>query len=98
MRQLVGPLAVGVGLAASAAQAAPAVEIRNAVVRVVVSPEARSDISIDVVRANPRLPLRIWRYAGRTYVDGGLAHRIRSCAKRDGQPGFEVAGIGETSL
>ena len=60
MRRLLGALATAsIGLAASAAAAAPSVQIDNAVVRVTVSPEARSDIRVEVLRANPRLPLRV---------------------------------------
>jgi hypothetical protein len=97
MRQFLGAIATALGLGAAwAAAAAPAAEIRNAVARVVVSPEVRSDIKVEVIRANPRLPLRIWSFAGRTYIDGGLEHRIGGCRTRAGAPSVLIRGLGET--
>jgi hypothetical protein len=98
MRQLAGPLVAGAALfVAGAAEAAPAVEIRNAAAQVIVTPEARSDIKVEVVRTNPRLQLRIWSFAGRTFIDGGLQHRLRGC-RPHGAPGATIAGVGETPL
>jgi hypothetical protein len=98
MRRLSGAMAAAAGLlAAGTAAAAPVVEIRDAVARVIVSPEARSDIQVEIVRPNPRLPLRVWSFAGRTYVDGGLAHRISDCRTQAGEPSVSVIGVGEIS-
>lgn len=85
------------GLAlAGAAAAAPAVEINHAIARVTVSPEPRSDIKVDVLRSNPRLPIRVWSFLGRTYVDGGLAGaRIRTCHGGAVQPSVYAVGVGE---
>jgi len=102
MRRLSGASAAAVGLfwAASAVAApfSPVVEIQSAAAQVVVSPEPRSDILVEVVKANPRLPLRIWRFAGHTYVDGGLNLRLRGCGQRAGQPYANIAGLGEVSV
>ncbi len=100
MRQHLGPLAASISLmaslgAATAAAAAPATQVHDAVVRVVVSPEARSDVKIDIIKANPRLPLRVWQFAGRTHLEGGLAGRIGACHMRGGQPSVFVKGLGD---
>ena len=58
-------------LAAGAASAA-SVEVKDAVARVTVIPENRTDIKVEVIQANPRLPLEVRTFAGRTIVDGGL--------------------------
>jgi hypothetical protein len=93
MRRLLGAMAAGSGLcAASLAAAAPSIEINNAAARVTVSPEPRSDIRVDIVRPNARLPLRVWTFAGKTYVDGGLWGRLRGCGLRGGQPVARVVG------
>src|SRR5579863_8573208 len=94
MRWLLGPAALAASLAASGALAAPAAQIDHAVLRVIVSPETRSDIKVEVTRANPRLPLKIWSFAGRTYIDGGLGHRIHGCGGET-QPGAYVTGVGD---
>jgi hypothetical protein len=67
--------------AAAAANAASAasVEVKDAVARVTVVPENRSDIKVEIVSANPRLPLEVRTSAGRTIVDGRLNHRLRDC-------------------
>ena len=97
MRWLTGALAAAGGMTlAGSAMAAPTVEINHAVARVVVSPEPRSDIKVEIVRANPRLPLRVWTFLGRTYIDGGLAGwRVKGCRGTVDQPSAYVAGVGE---
>ena len=102
MRRLSGAFAAALGLlsagAASAAPpAAPVAELRDVVARVIVSPEPRSDIAIEIVKANPRLPLRVWRFGGHTYVDGGLSMRLRECGTRDGKPHAVVLGLGDVT-
>ncbi|MEJ0065502.1 MAG: DUF2807 domain-containing protein [Caulobacteraceae bacterium] len=93
MRRLMGAMASASGLcAASLAVAAPSIEINNAAARVTVSPEARSDIRVDIFKPNARLPLRVWTFAGRTYVDGGLSGRLRGCGLRAGKPVARVLG------
>jgi hypothetical protein len=96
MRRFLGALATGAGLCtAGAAFAAPSVDIDHAVARVIVSPEPRADIKVDVVRTNPRLPIRVWTFLGRTYVDGGFAGaRVRECRGPVASPSVFVAGIG----
>jgi hypothetical protein len=99
MRRLLGALAAAGGVCvASAAVAAPSVEIDNAVAHVVIAPEARSDIKIEIVRGNPRLPLKAWSFLGRTYIDGGLGGRIHGCGGTVAQPTAMIWGIGEVPL
>ena len=56
------------------------VSIRNAVARVEVIPEARSDVKVSVTPGKKSLPtVQVRREGGRVIVDGGLAHRIKGC-------------------
>src|SRR5580698_4793923 len=72
MRRLFGWAIAPVLLAAAGSASAASLEIRNAALRVVVIPEARSDINITVIKANPRLPIRLSTdLAGGTVIDGG---------------------------
>jgi len=87
---IVFALAVG-----GAVTAGPAAQISGAAVRVMVAPEQRSDIKVEVVKQNGRLPLKVWTFAGRTHVDGGLGRRFRSCRLRSGAPGAVIDGLGE---
>lgn len=84
-------------LAGAAARAAPAaVEIKDAVAQVTVIPEDRADVRIDVLSANPRLPLKVKAGRTRVVVDGGLAgKRLRGCRGRADAAVVQVAGVGE---
>ncbi len=103
-------MAEWVGIAATAAAAlvgtgashAATLEIRNAAVRVVVVPEARSDVSVTVTHANPRLPLKVGTgLDGRIIVDGGLQWGWfgRSIRCGPARPGgwMDVGGIGRVA-
>jgi hypothetical protein len=83
-----------VALAASAASAA-SVEVKDAVARVTVIPENRTDIKIDVIRANSQLPLEVRTFAGRTIVDGRLGRRIRDCRGSGENVTVHVRGVGD---
>ena len=73
--------AAATALSAGAASAAStaSVEVRDAVARVTVIPENRSDVQVEIVAANPRLGLQVRTSGGRTIIDGGLERRIRDC-------------------
>lgn len=89
---------VGAALLAGSAQAAsPRVEIKDAVARVTVIPEARSDIKVEFLSSNPKLPLRVREAGGKVIVDGELERKIRSCDGNgdQGDATVEVAGIGK---
>jgi hypothetical protein len=81
-------------LAAGAASAA-SVEVKYAVARVTVIPENRPDIKVEVIQANPRLPIEVRTFAGRTIVDGGLGHRIRNCRGHGDNVSVSVRGLGD---
>lgn len=87
--------AAGLSLA-SAAQAAT-LEVRDAVARVVVVPEARSDIRVDILTTNPSLPLSVRTRGDQVMIDGDLDRKIRSCSSRGGRPTVTVSGIGEVA-
>jgi len=83
-------------LCAGAAQAA-SVELRDVVARVTVIPEARDDIRVEVLKANPRLPLTVKASRGRTVVDGKLHWDVGACDRRGGKPVVRVRGVGEVA-
>jgi hypothetical protein len=64
---------------ASPALAAPTLVIRHAAVRIVILPENRSDIAIDVYQPNSRLPLEVRREGDRAIIDGHLVDWLTSC-------------------
>jgi hypothetical protein len=81
MRMHAGHLALALALAGGTANAAT-LEIKDAVARVTVIPEARSDIKVEVTRANAATPLTIRTLGDRTILDGNLDRRIGSCRGR----------------
>jgi hypothetical protein len=93
MRTLVASLVALAG--ATGAAAAPSVDIQHAVARVVIIPEARSDIAVSVTHANSRLPLKIGRMGDRMVIDGGLAMRPKQCRSAFGRHWVMVWGVGD---
>ena len=94
--RLIGTLAIAAAALASttaAASAAPRFEIRNAAARVVVIPEARSDVKVEVARTNAALPLTVRVIGDRTVVDGGLRRRIRGCSTVAGRTFVRIHGL-----
>lgn len=95
MKPAVSAVAVLSALAGVAVLAAPAmaeeIEIRHAVARVIVMPEDRSDVSVEITQGSSELPqLQIDRRGGKVRIDGGLGQgrgfgvsfggdQIRSC-------------------
>jgi hypothetical protein len=79
--------------AASAAEP-PTMELRDVAAKVTVIPEDRSDIKVELLATNPKLPLQILTEGGRTVVDGGLRHRIRDCHVGAAHPAVFVRGVG----
>jgi hypothetical protein len=81
---------------AGAAAAAPSVKIKDAVARVVVIPEARSDVKVEFITTNKSLPLNIRRNGAETIVDGDLRmNKIGSCNTKMGATTIKVRGVGE---
>lgn len=96
MRLLVALAATGLAMAAGGAQAA-SVEVKDAVARVVVIPEARSDIKVEFLTSNPSLPLKVRTLGDRVIVDGDLDRRIRSCHSNGNNIRVRVSGVGEVA-
>jgi len=84
-------------LAVAGATQAAEVEVRDAVARVVVVPEARQDIRVDILSTNPSLPLQVRTDGDDVVVDGDLDRDIRSCRTRGGRPSVTVAGVGDVA-
>lgn len=90
-------------LAAGAAHAAtPSVEIKDAVARVTVVPQARADVKVVVARANGQLPLTIRIEGDKTIVDGDLGRpfsggRITNCRSVNGKVSVTVRGLGDVA-
>ncbi|MDB5446639.1 MAG: putative filamentous hemagglutinin/adhesin [Phenylobacterium sp.] len=88
---------VAAGLAAGQAAAA-SVEIKDAVAQVTVIPENRSDIRVEFLTKNPRLPLQV-RVGRRTVIDGGLRlNRIRGCRGSGAGVVVRVEGVGDVPM
>jgi hypothetical protein len=84
--------------AASAASAAPGVKIKDAVARVVVIPENRSDVKVEFLTTNPSLPLTVRQNGDEVIVDGDLRmNKINGCNSRNGKIWVKVRGVGEVS-
>ncbi len=82
-------------LVAGAAQAKDRhpVEIKDAVVRVVVIPEDRSDIKVEIRTTNDSLPLTVRTEGDRTIIDGDLKFKsIGSCRTINGATTVTVKG------
>lgn len=82
-------------IGAGAASATPNLEIKQAVARVTIIPEARGDIVVTVTKANSRLPLKITRMGDSVMIDGDLGWRSPNCRTLFGRPGVLVWGLGD---
>jgi len=99
-----GVVAAGALIWANPAGAA-ALLIRNAVVKVTVIPEDRTDIDVKIIKTNPKLPLTIEQgLNGDVIVDGSerygvwgflLSGRTTNCRRDTGQPVVHVWGLGD---
>lgn len=99
MRALItlGAVAAAV-LAAGAAQAAPSVRIKDAVARVVVVPENRTDVLVEMKTKNASLPLMVSTMGDETIVDGNLGfNKIANCRTTNGQTFVKVRGVGDVA-
>ena len=90
----VGLSAIGAGCVASGAQAA-SVEIKDAVARVTIIPEARSDIKVEITRPNARLPLEVRTLGDQVTIDGDLDRKIRNCRGSGERYSVTVRGVGD---
>lgn len=82
--------------AAGAAQAEPSVKIKDAVARVVIIPENRSDVKVEVLTTNASLPLTVRNEGDTVVVDGDLRmNRINGCNNHNGKVSVRVRNLGE---
>jgi len=90
-------LAIAVS-AAGAASAQQSIKIKDAVARVVVIPENRSDVKVEFLTTNPSLPLEVRQNGNEVIVDGDLRmNKINGCNSRDGKIWIRVRGVGDVS-
>ncbi|ATC24180.1 hypothetical protein EIB18_06680 [Caulobacter vibrioides] len=84
--------------AAGAAAAAPSVKIKDAVARVVIIPENRTDVKVEFLTTNAALPLTVRQDGDQVIVDGDLKmNRIKGCNSRNGKIWVKVRGVGDVS-
>jgi hypothetical protein len=102
---------IGLGVLAAALviwtnpASASALLIRNAVVKVTVIPEDRTDIDVKILKANPKLPLTVEAgLNGDVIVDGSqrygmwgfvLGGRTTNCRRENDEPVVHVWGLGD---
>jgi len=96
---LIAALGVIAALGSATGANAAGVEIKDAVVRITVIPEARSDVAVTIVKNDAHHPLQVSTGSdGRTIVDGGyrkgLFGGIVSCSSFAGHPSVTVWGVG----
>jgi hypothetical protein len=62
---------------------------------VIVIPEARNDIKVQLASASAALPLTVRALGERTVVDGKLRHRIGGCSAMFGRTVVGIRGLGQ---
>ncbi|WP_165186179.1 GIN domain-containing protein [Caulobacter soli] len=93
---LLASAATVLGFAGTAAAADPSVKIKDAVARVEVIPEARSDVKVEFLTTNQSLPLKIRQDRSDVTIDGGLRmNRINGCNTVMGKTVVHVRGVGD---
>jgi len=79
-----------------AAQAATKFEVRDAVARVVIIPEARGDVKVELTKRSNVLPLNMTVEGDTVKVDGGLKRNaIRGCNSTNGRARVHVRDKGD---
>ena len=86
--------ATAVVLSAGAAQAAVSVEIRDAAARVTIVPEDRSDVRVEVVTPNAKLPLTVRSTCLSAHALPSELHRIIAIAVVQRVPGAGLQLLG----
>ena len=84
----------GAGVA-GLAHAAPSLDIRDAAVRVIVEPEARSDVQVTVLKTNARLPIYVTRHGNSVVISGRLWPLFTGCHGQGTGMRVTVLGRGE---
>jgi hypothetical protein len=88
--------ALGAITTAGAANAA-SVDIRDAVARVTVIPEARDDVKVEFLTTNADLPLQVRTAGDETIIDGDLDRRITNCHRKQDSYAAYVRGVGRVT-
>lgn len=96
MRRQILLLAAAAALSASAAQATT-IEIKDAVARVTIVPDARDKPRVEVIAPNDKLPIGIRVEGDRTILDGKLNRKIRSCRGSGQRASVEVRDVGSVA-
>lgn len=91
---LLAATAAGVAALTAGAANAASVEVKDAVARVTVIPENRTDVKVEFISTNPKLPLKLRTFGGRTIVDGDLSRKIRDCHGSGERSSVSVRGVG----
>lgn len=94
MRVSMAILAAAAAMTAAGAANAAAIEVRDAVARVTVIPEDRSDVKVEFLRTHDKLPLTVRTENGKTIIDGGLEKRVFHCRGIGKDPKIGVKGVG----
>jgi Protein of unknown function (DUF2807). len=97
MRTSIAVILATAAMAAAGSANAASVEIRDAVARVTVIPETRSDVKVEFLTTNRDLPLEVRTVGDQTIIDGNLDHRITSCHRKQDGNAAHVRGIGRVS-
>ena len=97
MRASIALVAAVAALAAAGSASAASVEIRDAVARVTVIPEDRSDVKVEFLTTNADLPLEVHTVGDQTIIDGNLDHRITGCRRKQEGYAAHVRGVGRVS-
>ncbi len=101
MRTLWGVLLAAVFFAGAGQASAQTIAFKNIAARVVIIPEARSDVQVIFLKTNPRLPMKVETILGDTTVvepaswPGWLWGPHASCDSQDGHPAVVVPGVGD---
>src|SRR4029450_5870125 len=95
MRTTLMVLAAATALGAASAANVASVEVKDAVARVTVIPENRTDVRVESIATNPKLPMQLRSFGGRTIIDGDLDRRIRECHGAGERVSVHVRGVGE---
>lgn len=104
LKSTIGGAAAALVLAGPAL-AAGQVDLKDVTARVTIIPEARDDVQVTLVKANPRLPLRIHQQddgdaviegaVGRGWLRMWLNGRMTRCPTDDDKPSVNVMGVGD---
>lgn len=99
LQMVAGGIGAALVVGTGAQAASPRVEIKDAVARVTVIPEARSDVKVEFLSSNSDLPMQVREAGGKVIIDGGLDRKIRSCDgdAEDGDAKVQVAGVGQVA-